>query len=130
MIVPNSLLVPGSRVAIVGSRDFDRPDLVASFVRSLPSGVVVVSGGARGVDRFAVDEARRCGLEVDEFLAQWVVNGRFRKWAGCARNASLVASGISCLVAFPLSAQSISSGTANAIKEAHKRNIPVFVISK
>lgn len=50
------------RVAIVGSRDY--PDLAAvrRFVRELPKGAIVVSGGARGVDRTAAGAAKRRGL--------------------------------------------------------------------
>lgn len=41
------------RVAIIGSRRFPYPIVVVDFVRSLPAGTVVVSGGAPGVDSWA-----------------------------------------------------------------------------
>jgi len=50
------------KVAIVGSRDYPRLDLVGKFVLSLPQDVVVVSGGARGVDREAERIARSRGM--------------------------------------------------------------------
>jgi predicted Rossmann fold nucleotide-binding protein DprA/Smf involved in DNA uptake len=53
------------RVAIVGSRTYPSEPTVRAYVRSLPAGTVVVSGGARGVDSWAEDEARRCGLAVE-----------------------------------------------------------------
>jgi|SRR5271170_5720138 len=56
------------RVAIVGSRDFPKLSKVRRYVRGLPKGTIVVSGGAPGVDRAAVREARRCGLRVKIFL--------------------------------------------------------------
>ena len=52
------------RIGIVGARVHGRPDLVRSFVRSLPAGTVVVSGGAPDVDTWAEEEARAAGLEV------------------------------------------------------------------
>jgi hypothetical protein len=76
-----------ARVAIVGSRNFRDLKWVRSFVRSLPAGTVVVSGGARGVDRVAATEAIKCGLCVDEYPAEW---DRLGKSAGFARNQTIV----------------------------------------
>jgi len=50
------------RIAIVGSRDYPDELQVRRYVQGLPQGTTVVSGGADGVDTWAVDEARRCGL--------------------------------------------------------------------
>jgi hypothetical protein len=64
-------------VAIVGSRDYPHEDAVRAYVRSLPPGTEVVSGGrrakhwpgwrGRGVDAWAADEAERCGLPLAEY---------------------------------------------------------------
>lgn len=54
-------------VGIVGSRDFPELSRVRSFVQALARkhpGAIVVSGGARGVDRVAEAEARRQGLAL------------------------------------------------------------------
>lgn len=56
------------RVAIVGSREHPNLDLVREYVRGLPFGSRVISGGAIGVDSAAVDEARRCRLVTVDFL--------------------------------------------------------------
>lgn len=63
-------------VGIVGSRDYPHEDRVRAYVRSLPEGTVVVSGGrrskywpkfvGRGVDVWAADEAEKRGLVVVE----------------------------------------------------------------
>lgn len=45
-------------VAIVGSREFPKPIWVKRFVWALKPGTLVISGGARGVDREAEDAAR------------------------------------------------------------------------
>ena len=46
------------RVAVVGSRSFPQLDNVRWFVNELPEGVIVVSGGAHGVDTAAAQAAR------------------------------------------------------------------------
>lgn len=53
-------------VGVVGSRGYPSPTKVADFVRSLPAGTVVVSGGARGVDTWAVLAAQARGLACRE----------------------------------------------------------------
>lgn len=52
------------RVAIIGSRTYPDPGEVSAYVESLPTGTVVVSGGARGVDQTAEKSARARGLTV------------------------------------------------------------------
>lgn len=64
------------RLAIIGSREY--PDLqeVADFVKALPDGTVIVSGGAKGVDTAAAEAARARGLEVVEFRPNYKLHGR------------------------------------------------------
>lgn len=52
------------KLAIVGSREFTDLEAVESFVRCRDADCCIVSGGAMGVDRAAVAEARRIGLET------------------------------------------------------------------
>lgn len=75
------------RVAIVGSRDYPNLDEVREFVRSLPPGSVVISGGARGVDKAAQEEAEILGLEVVIHYADW---DRYGHAAGHIRNRIVV----------------------------------------
>jgi hypothetical protein len=65
------------RVGIVGSRPEKWANkewaswaekLVRQYVRQLPKACVVVSGGAAGVDSWAVDEAKKRGLQTVEHL--------------------------------------------------------------
>lgn len=58
-------------VGVVGSREYPRMDDVTAFVRGLAAkypDAIVVSGGARGVDRVAALSAQRVGLSTVEFL--------------------------------------------------------------
>ena len=112
------------RVAVVGSRSFPSSSLVESFVRSLPVGVVVVSGGARGTDSFAAAAAVSVGLSLEVFEADW---RRFGRGAGAVRNRALVASGLSALVAFVSDPSSLSPGSRDVISRARAAGVPVFV---
>jgi hypothetical protein len=55
------------KVGIVGSRRRECEEDVRPLVRSLPREAVVVSGGAKGVDTWAVDEAMRLGMATEVF---------------------------------------------------------------
>ena len=77
----------GSRYAIVGSREFAHIDLVRKFIKALPKGSIVISGGARGVDKAAVKIAQEEGLETEEYPADWDRHGRA---AGYIRNQTII----------------------------------------
>lgn len=59
------------------ARDFADLGRVRRFIASLPADVVVLSGGARGVDRSAADAARARGLDCLEYFADWDRDGRY-----------------------------------------------------
>lgn len=75
------------KIAIVGSRDFDRLDLVVDYIKALPVDTIVVSGGARGVDRMAAVAAHNAGLVVIEYRPDWEHDG---PGAGFRRNSLIV----------------------------------------
>jgi len=75
------------RIAIVGSRDYAPLSDVVEYVQSLPDGTIIITGGARGVDRIAEAEARARGLEVVIHEAEWNLYGRS---AGMIRNRVVV----------------------------------------
>lgn len=106
------------KIAIVGSRDY--PDLgeVQQFVDSLISSDVIVSGGAKGVDKTAAFAARERGMQVIEYLPDWKTHG---KQAGFLRNLEIVLQA-EHLVAFHFRN---SRGTQHSIKLAHAHHIPV-----
>jgi predicted Rossmann fold nucleotide-binding protein DprA/Smf involved in DNA uptake len=107
-------------VAIVGSRAFSDLESVRRFVQTLPVGTVIVSGGARGVDRCAATAARDHGLRVVEYLAQW---DRWGRRAGFIRNQQIVQR-CDRLVAFW---DGSSSGTRHSIELARQLGRPVIV---
>jgi len=108
-------------IAIVGSRDFDRLDLVRYYVESLPPETTIVSGGARGVDRTAEQTARACGLTVVVYHANWEQYG---KSAGMIRNQQIIEAA-DAVVAFW---NGTSPGTRNSINRAKKANKPITII--
>jgi hypothetical protein len=77
-------------IAIVGSRDFPNLAWIDRFVEKLPGTKIIVSGGARGVDRRAERAANReghyyKGFHVEGF--EWKLLG---KGVGHFRNSQLV----------------------------------------
>jgi hypothetical protein len=75
------------KVAVVGSRDFPRLDLVRQFVWEQERTTVIVTGGAHGVDEAALMEARRLGMDYELYLPEWQI---FGKRAGALRNQQIV----------------------------------------
>lgn len=123
-------------IAIVGSRDFPVPaeaeKAVRGYVRSLPRGTTVVSGGARGTDTWAEEEAEKRGLERKIFpvdkkgLPAYGTKGSkaaYRKRA-LERNQKIV-DAADVLVAFW---DGSSTGTEDSIKRAQAAKIPHAVL--
>ncbi len=108
------------RIAIVGSRNYPNRMVVQDFIERLPKACVVLSGGAAGVDTWAVEAAKDVGLEASVFEADWNAHGRK---AGPIRNASIVAE-CDRLVAFW---DGKSRGTLNSIYQAYRATKPVEV---
>jgi hypothetical protein len=71
------------KIAIVGSRKYQRLELVREFVAGLDSDDVVVSGHGGAVDLTAEECAMARGMETVIFPADW---DRYGKSAGPRRN--------------------------------------------
>ena len=108
------------RVAVIGSRDYPRLSDVDGLVATFSPEVVVVSGGARGVDQRAVACATTRGLKTEVFSADWETHG---KKAGLLRNVEVIQT-TQRVYAFW---DGVSTGTAHALDVATKRGIPTEV---
>ena len=109
------------KIAIVGSRDYAKPQDVTNFVATLPADTVVVSGGARGVDSWAERAARARGLAVEIYEANWTAYGRR---AGFVRNYTIVKAADQ-VVAFW---DGQSKGTAHSIQVARDLGKDVRIV--
>lgn len=135
--VESKYLKRENTVGIVGSRDYPRLGGVVQYVRELPEDAVVVSGGARGVDRTAAKIARDRGLKVIEHLP---AKGQPFGIAARKRNAKIVAASRR-LVAFiapcrkcdqqgECQANGWTHGTMSAIRMAEQKGIPIEVFDQ
>jgi len=109
------------RIAIVGSRKFPNQQQVIDYVNQLPLDVMVVSGGAAGVDRWAVAAANQRGIDTKIYLPDWEKEG---KQAGLNRNTTIV-NDCDELVAFWDGA---SNGTRDSIDKARAAGKQVVII--
>ena len=66
-------------IGIVGSRRWKNREDIEDLVNTLAADTTVVSGGARGVDTWATQAARKRGVKVVEFLPESQPNGS-PKW--------------------------------------------------
>lgn len=112
---------PATRLGIVGSRDF--PDEV--MVRAILTGVlkdyhVVVSGGARGVDTWAVETAREVGAQVCEHKPD-----KSRGIAGLFERNTLIVRDSDLIIAFW---DGKSRGTLDTLKKAHSLGKVIAVV--
>jgi len=113
------------RLAVVGTRTFERVDLVDAHLdrwRSQHSLLIIVSGGARGADRLAASYAKRHCLELLQFRADWAQHGRR---AGAIRNRQIV-DNADALVAFW---DEVSPGTRITLDMAISKGIPSTVVT-
>jgi len=114
-------------IGIVGSRKRTDKENITKYVEQLPAGVVVVSGGCRGVDSWAVEAARQRGLQTVEFLPDTAhCQQRFEyTQAFYARNAQIAAA-CDKLVAFV--DPSRKGGTENTINHAKKLGKEIVIL--
>jgi hypothetical protein len=108
------------RIAVVGSRTYPTLEDVRQFVREQPLDAVIISGGARGVDQAAVNEARRLEMPYEVYPADW---NRYGRGAGMIRNQTIVDTADE-IVAFW---DGQSPGTRDTIRRAKAAGKPVRV---
>lgn len=116
------------RLAVVGSRGFQSRALVFEQLTALLSKVleanqdlVIISGGARGVDSWAAEFAEEYKLECVEHLPNWDLHG---KSAGFKRNHTIW-NDATCGIAFW---DGKSKGTEHSFKIAENQDKPLKVV--
>ena len=111
--------------AVTGGRDYDSPDKVfrkLSKFHAKYGFTHLVSGGAKGVDRFAdqwCDTTR--GVQSVVCRAHWDRDGFY---AGPIRNIAMRLLNPSCLVAFPG-----GTGTAHMVKACERAGIKIIRVT-
>lgn len=109
------------KLAIVGSRTY--PDLaqVRDFVATLPPDTVVVSGGAKGVDKAAEYAARARGLAFTLFLPAFEEHGTTYSAQDYGKRNSEIVAYCDALVAFPYGDAKGSTDTISKALRARRR---------
>ena len=113
------------RVGVVGSRDWEDKLFIFSVLRDFlrtrqDKDIVLVSGGAKGVDTYAEEFAQLYNYPIEIFRADWK---RYGRSAGFIRN-ELIAKNSDIIFAFR---KNNSSGTTHTITLARKFNIALQV---
>jgi hypothetical protein len=112
-----------------GSRDWERCDLIARTLEDavdVYGAVTVIHGDARGADSIAGIEARRMGLQIIVFPADWK---KYGKQAGWIRNQQMLDEGHPDLAfGFTIQARPITPGTKDMAARAKGAGIPTMVL--
>jgi hypothetical protein len=109
------------RLCVTGSRNYEALWKVERYLMALPRHIIVVHGGASGVDEAADFIARGLGFEVEVVPANWA---RYGRAAGPIRNREMVET-CDHVVAFW---DGQSKGTLSAIEAAEDLGVEVEVI--
>jgi hypothetical protein len=121
------------RVIVCGDRQGYTPSVVRRVLTALAedhgASLVVLHGGARGVDAMAGDMARGLGITVEEYPADWRGKGRV---AGFIRNQEMLESGAEQVIAFKRGFDHTlrRGGTEHMCRIAMDAGVPVVVIDE
>ena len=112
------------KVLVCGSRDWSDSSKIFDVLKTLRftnGPFTVIHGGATGADRIAGACARKLGLEVVEYPANWTSYG---KKAGYLRNVEMADQNPAMVVAFQKNG---STGTQMMVDIATERSIDVLL---
>lgn len=124
------------KIAIVGSRTFNLKQRneqcelsIRAFVGSLPKDTIIISGGADGVDTWAENAARECGLTVEVCIPEWdryqPEDSTKKNPAGMIRNRLMVRDADKVVAFWDMH----SNGTRGTIKEAKRTKKPLTIFN-
>ena len=108
---------------VCGSRDWPTEGMwlvTAKIIELIPRDSLIITGGARGVDEHAHDVAANLGHPTKVMRANWNQHG---KRAGYLRNVAMLDERPEAVLAF---CNQASRGTMHTIREALKREIPLY----
>ena len=109
------------KVAVIGSRGFNKYELLKETLSKLEI-TLVVSGGAKGADSLGEQYANENQIPTKIFLPDWKKHGRA---AGMLRNTDII-NEAEMVVAFW---DGESKGTKDSITKAQKQNKKVLIIN-
>ena len=112
------------KLAIVGSRSITDKQFVFDtldyYTKNVQEEIIVISGGAKGIDSLGALWAESRGYSTEIYLPDWDLHG---KKAGFLRNSQIVEAATH-LIAITTG----SNGTADSIKKAQQRGIPTRIV--
>lgn len=113
------------KILICGDRNWTDREKILGRVIPLPADTTIINGGCRGADSLSSSVARELGLQVVIMCAEW---GKHGKAAGPIRNRQMLDEKPDLVIAFHSNLEK-SKGTADTVREAKRRGIPVEVIT-
>ena len=112
------------KIIVTGDREWTSERTIERALRVLPPGSIVVHGACRGADRIADRVARRLGLDVRPYPAEWQRIGR---GAGPARNRQMYRLEQPDAVWAFHDDIAVSKGTADMLLVAHTGGTPTYL---
>lgn len=98
--------------------------MVKARLAKLPADTIIVHGVARGADTIAGEVAKKLGMSVEEYPADWK---KFGRSAGPIRNRVMLDTKPDLVIAFHNNIEE-SKGTKDCVTEARRRGIPTEVV--
>lgn len=109
------------KLAVVGSRSLNNYSIVSNYLDSVTNLTQIISGGAKGADKFARIYAKKHNIDLVEFKPDWA---KYGKSAGYKRNKKII-SACDEVVAFW---DGVSKGTTHSFKLAQEFEKPITII--
>lgn len=112
-------------VLVCGDRYWVNRARIARALAKLPKDTEIIHGACEGADEIAGEEAKKLGLKVREFPADWDNLG---KKAGPIRNRKMLDEKPTFVMAFHNTIEA-SKGTIDTMREAKRRGIRVLLLT-
>lgn len=110
------------KILICGDRNWSNIKIIDEYIKTLPKDTVIIEGGCRGADAIAGFLAKKCGLKVEVYPANWT---KYGKSAGPIRNREMLNKGKPDLVVAFHDDIDSSKGTKNMVWLAIEKGVEV-----